>query len=1120
MSTPESASLVERLRDEMRQSWRRGERLWVEDYLTLHPELRNDDETLLDFLYAEFCIREALGDNPRPDEYRRRFPHLQAPLEALFEVHGALSDGPPAFGDDSPIAAELRPDETSPPDSLLTLDVEEEARQTAPAPQLHDYELLAPIGAGGMGVVYKARQRSLNRVVALKTIRAGELASEEEVKRFMAEAHAAARLKHPAIVAVYDAGEMNGRHFFSMEFVEGRTLASLAQERPFEPRRAARCLRSVAEAIHYAHGMGVLHRDLKPANILLDADEGVHVADFGLARQLDAPEGLTLSGRILGTPNYMPPEQAQGRLDCLGPVSDVYALGAIFYELLTGRPPFQAPTLLETLRLVTESPPVPPCRLNAAIPRDAETICLKCLEKLPARRYGSAHELAEDVRRFLAGEPIRARPASAMEKAVKWARRRPWQAALVGGTLLAALVIFSTVTVYNYYLNEALTDAQTQRNRAQSNEQIAQQQTQLAERRLERAQRSLYALQLQRAAAFVNSDPAQARTLLEDRERCPEALRDFTWRLLYRQSRRQLQVFSDHVAGVRCLAVDGVSGKFATGDASGAVIVQSLEGTTRRRITAHAAAVNAVVFLKSGAVLATAGEDHAIRMWDVRSGAKVGQLDGHTDNVNALAAAPGGGRLVSGAADGRVLVWDVAQGRSIQTLNGHASSVFAVAVAPDGHRLASAGKEGIAFLWDEAGNRLRTFEGHEGAITCLAFSPTGDRLATGGVDRTLRLWDVDTGAPILTLQGHESVAASLAFSSAGALLASASYDRTARLWDVATGSLLATLTGHDDQVWSVAFGPQSETLLTASKDRTVRQWSVPPPAETLALAGHVRPVTRVAFREDSRWLASASYDQTVRLWELPSGAELPTFTSATGWVSSFAFVGSQPLLAIGAEDGVLHWWDTLKNEVHATPAHDLWITAMVASPRGDVVLTASADGATRLWSADARKSLASLASQASEILAACFDKNGDHLATGHADGSVAVWATRNWRRLTVIPAHAAEARCAAFLSDGRRLATGGADGAIRVWDWRRSEKQIELQGHARPVLTLSLSPDDAVLASGGDDGTLRLWDPVIGEQRAILQSGAGSVASIAFSPNGQWLAAAGADGMVRVWKGE
>jgi eukaryotic-like serine/threonine-protein kinase len=303
-----------------------------------------------------------------------------------------------------------------------------------------DYELLEKIGQGGMGVVYKARQLTLNRLVAIKMLPGGQFASESGVQRFLAEAGAAAALQHPNIVAIHEVGTVAGQYFFSMDYVEGRSLATVIQEEMLSFRATVVLITKIAEAIDYAHDHGILHRDLKPANILIDRQSEPHITDFGLAKRLDAifgsEQSLTVTGQVLGSPGYMPPEQAGGKQN-ISRGSDVYAIGAIFYELLCRHKPFHADTLLETVKLILETDPLPPRMLNPKIPRELEAICLKCLEKEPARRYETAGELAEDLHRWLDGHTVRARRASIFLRAGRWARRNSLGSAFILFLLMA-----------------------------------------------------------------------------------------------------------------------------------------------------------------------------------------------------------------------------------------------------------------------------------------------------------------------------------------------------------------------------------------------------------------------------------------------------------------------------------------------------------------------------------------------------------------------------------------------------------------------------------------------------------------------------------------------------------
>ena len=408
-----AARRIDRLCDEFEAAWQAtasgGERPCIETQLAGVDEPQRG--TLLrELVLVEVFHRRRLGEVPRPDEYCGKFPGFQT--EWLAATPAADSDSHSSRAEES---------------------------QTSIV-RFGDYELLAEVARGGMGVVYKARQISLNRMVALKTILAGQFASREAVERFHDEAESAAQLDHPGIVPIYEVGEHAGEHFFSMGFVEGPSLAARLASGPLPPREAAEIVRQVSEAVEYAHGRGVIHRDLKPGNILLDREGQPRVTDFGLAKRTETDSNLTCSGQILGTPSYMPPEQAASKLDQIGPRSDVYSLGAVLYCLLTGRPPFQAATVLDTLLQVREQEPVSPRLLNPKLPRDLETICLKCLRKEPDKRYATARELSADLARFLAGESILARRIGWSERAARWVKRRPAVAALS-----LALVVFALV---------------------------------------------------------------------------------------------------------------------------------------------------------------------------------------------------------------------------------------------------------------------------------------------------------------------------------------------------------------------------------------------------------------------------------------------------------------------------------------------------------------------------------------------------------------------------------------------------------------------------------------------------------------------------------------------------
>ncbi len=430
------------------ECWLRGEPLPVEIYLQLYPALQADRELVLDLVCHEILLRQRRGERPQPEEYYRRFPDAAEDLRTQFDVQRALSAGV---------------------QGLATISGLQGGGGPTPL-RVAGYEVLRELGRGGMGVVLLARHLELKRLVALKMIQSLVHCCPRQLARFRGEAEVLARLQHPNVVQIYEVGEHEGRPFFALEYLPGGGLDRRLNGTPQPPRQAAQLLRVLARTVSAAHQAGVIHRDLKPANVLLTADDIPKISDFGLAKQIDAATGQTMTGDVLGTPLYMAPEQAYGRRDAIGPWTDVYALGVMLYELLTGRPPFSGATALDTLEQVVSRDPVPPSRLQVKVPRDLEVICLKCLAKEPARRYGSAADLAEDLRRFLAGEPIRARPAPVWERAWKWLRRRPALTSTAAAGLLCAAVLLGGAFVW---LKAAAGEARLEAHEARDREAAA-----------------------------------------------------------------------------------------------------------------------------------------------------------------------------------------------------------------------------------------------------------------------------------------------------------------------------------------------------------------------------------------------------------------------------------------------------------------------------------------------------------------------------------------------------------------------------------------------------------------------------------------------------------------------
>ena len=417
------------------EHWSAGKPIPAEDYLRRYPSVAANDEAAVDLIHNEYLLAERSGRPADPEAFIRRFPtHIEI-LRRQIELHRAMM--PAAIS--AVQAAQSQPLA----EAGATVSKATNTATVSMVERFGEYELIEMIARGGMGVVYKARQPKLDRIVALKMILAGNLASAAAIERFRTEARAAAHLDHPGIVPVFENGEREGQHYFTMAFVEGRNLGDLIRDQPLPVNEAARLIRDLCAAIAYAHDHGVVHRDLKPANVLVDGQGNSKLTDFGFAKTTYDSNEMTGTGEILGTPAFMSPEQAAGKGAAIGPLADVYGLGALLFALTTGRPPFQAATPLETILHVVSVDPPRPRSLNPSIPRDLETICLKCLEKSPAKRYANASEIAADLDRFLNGLPIQARPVGLIEKSYRWYRRRP----VIGSMAVALILLLAAVPV-------------------------------------------------------------------------------------------------------------------------------------------------------------------------------------------------------------------------------------------------------------------------------------------------------------------------------------------------------------------------------------------------------------------------------------------------------------------------------------------------------------------------------------------------------------------------------------------------------------------------------------------------------------------------------------------------
>jgi eukaryotic-like serine/threonine-protein kinase len=1051
--------------------------------------------------------------------------------------------------------ASVHEEATVPPRDPATVDlgssqpVPPDASEPARVRYFGDYEIIRELARGGMGVVFEARQMSLNRTVALKMILAGQLANDTDVKRFYSEAEAAASLDHPGIVPIFEVGQHEGQHYFSMGFVEGQSLSQRLADGPLPAREAADLIRRVSEAIEYAHQRGVIHRDLKPANILLDQNANPRVTDFGLAKMVQGDSGLTGSGQIMGTPSYMPPEQAGGKRGEVGPAADGYALGATLYALVTGRPPFQAATPMDTIIQLISDEPVPPRRLNASIPSDLETICLKCLEKEPGTRYASAAALGEDLGRYLAGELIMARPVTRSERAVKWARRRPAIAGLLGLVALATSLGLGGV-LWQWRA------AVRARNVADLESRNAKEQANLAEGRRVEAEARRQEAEQARAKERVQTELAKEQTELAE-QRLYDVRMNLVQHYWEDSSGGLLQQGLDEQLPAKQRGIDRRGFEW--------FYWQRKMFSGHITLKEHTDGVTSVWLSPDGKRLASASHDGTVRVWDVATRQETLTLKGHNGSVVSVAFSPDGKRLASASHGGPaerginpIWVWDAATGQEILTLKGHNGWIGSVAFSPDGKRLASAGQmDGTVKVWDAAtGQETLTIGRYTPGqyigvlLSSVAFSPDGKRLASAGLEATgkgtVNVWDATTGQGILTLKGHTSVVVSVAFSPDGKRLASASSDldqsglfrerarpdgkrlafassdRTVKVWDATTGQEIVTLKRHGI-VSSVAYSPDGKRLASATYDGTVKVWDATTGQEILTLKGHTSAVLGVAFSRDGQRLTSAGLDGTVKVWDTATRQETLTLKGHTGVVGSVAFSPDGKHLVSASGDRTVKVWDTATGQETLTlKGHTHFVSGVAFSPDGKRIVSAGGDFMVKVWDAATGQEISMLNGKHYDIVTSvAFSPDGKRLASAGGDlyslGQLFVWNIATGLGTLTLNGHTLQVNSVAFSPNGKRLASASWDGTVKVWDAATGQETLTLKGHTGFVKSVAFSPDGKWIASAGFDSTVKVWDAATGQEALTLKGHTGSVHSVAFSPDGKRIASASEDQTVKVW---
>lgn len=1032
-----------------------------------------------------------------------------------------LPDEPSRLGDVTLPPAVADPDATMPP-------APRGADAPAPDAAVPGYEVLGVLGRGGMGVVYKARQASLDRVVALKMILSGSHAGADEVARFRTEAEAIARVQHPNIVAVYEIGDHGGHPFMALEFCGRGSLETQLDGTPRTPPAAAQLVRTLAAAMQAAHDKGVVHRDLKPANVLTADDGTPKVTDFGLAKKLDAA-GQTQTGAIVGTPSYMAPEQAQGRKD-VGPAADVYALGAILYELLTGRPPFRAATPMDTVLQVLSEEPVPPSRLNPKVPRDLETVALKCLSKDPRRRYARAADLADDLGRFLAGEPVQARPVGRLERAWRWARKNPTGAAALG---LLALLLMAAVAVPALIATREAGHARTlaqEKRRAQR---------QAAEATLDRA---LGLCELGEVGpGLIELTRALDLTLAAGDAELEEACR---WNLgtwVARMPRLTHIIqgspgpFPFHELTLCPVAFSPDEALLVGGGDDKVRVWKTATGEPHVPPLPHPWKPHCFAFVPGTRRLLTGGEDGVVRLWDADTGKQLAEMTHDADpgdaagrwpytvGVASVAVSPDGTRMASGGYDRTLCLWSLPDGKLLGRSAKYSDAVISAAISADGRLVYAGTYSGEVSRWDVAGGKALPGKIHAPRHVTRLLSLSGATVV--GLAHTLLIRPYPNGdvAPfdtLRTLQGVSRIDAS----ADGTLLAAVA-GRSVRLWDPTRGEPRSPLLMHEGVVSGLALSRSGRHLATADEHGRVRHWRLPAPWPLHMLRRSVTPA--VAFAPDSRSVFVGEFHKPVtERFDVRTGDRIGPI------------IPSQCITLAAGADGravytrhLQHWqsrrWDAATGEEwpFAAPeggVFDQRLDTFELSPDGTRLMTSGApffleEEVIRFWDAATGKPVG----PATPIEGSCsgigFEPTGRFAhawgskcgilrfdpGTGRMVGSAALPAAGTPLALAAHP-------------DGKTMV--GGELLLQSWDIATGSPRGVAMRHSDRVTALNYSADGRLLLAGTFDGSGRVWHPATGKPVGPPLRHAANVTQARWSPDGRLMATATWGWEVGIWE--
>ncbi len=1072
------------------------------------------------------------------------------------------------------------------------------------------YVLRREIARGGMGAIVSVWDEDLRRNLAMKVMHSPgddpERVDPEKLGRFLEEAQITGQLDHPGVVPVHDLGiDPVGRCYFTMRLVRGRELREVLDltregKEGWTTTKALALILKVCEAMAYAHSKGVVHRDLKPSNVMVGRFGEVYVMDWGLARVLGrhdshdlrlrpAPEDVsgvslvrtvrrdesqanpdsplvTMDGDVVGTPSFMAVEQAQGRLEDVGPRSDVYSLGAILYYMLSGRSPYVEPgervSPHTVLTRVLAGPPVPVTKYAKNAPAELLAICEKAMAREAGERYASMLEVADDIQAFLENRVVHAYEGGAVAEFRKWVQRNRGMAAAT-----AALALLTIASAFGFAwqkgqqveaLNAEKAETAVARERAEESaaqalanaenarenldlalqrKAEADESARVAERNEELARRSSYKANIIAADFSLRlNDVREARKRLDA---CDTDLRSWEWRHLDLKGDPAL-VSAGPFGTVDCAAFTPDGSHFLSLNHSGRLRQHDLadgeasavEITVSSSLSFFSREQRAFDTTRDGRLVAISTGTKKIRLYELATGAQVTEIQtgdevsGHRGEVTCLAFGPRGRSLATGGEDGSLIVWNVDDGSIEKRFPGHQGAVTAVAWDAFGERLASASRDNAVRVWDvESERELLSLLGHQDAVTDLAWSSDGDRLVSGSDDRNVILWQAGSGTFEKSFLGHEAAVTCVDFHPDGQHVVSGSADRTVRIWDVATRSS-RVLRGHEDVVHDVRYNADGTLIVTASGDQFVKVWNASGESCSSTLvdgqsaldsvfgradpSAIVTPHASVALHPDGVLLAVGDDDGTISIWNGEDGLLHDVLRGHASTVTALGFSADGRLLLSGSLDKTARLWDVESGRtLHVLEGHEKWVGAAALAPDGTWCVTGSGDRLLRVWDTRTGELLETLPGHDKRkgyVYDLAVHPDGQRLASCADDQSVILWRRGSQEPVRTLAGHTRSVGALCFSADGKRLFAGGSDATVRAWSVETGESLFTARGHDSGIDEVALLPDGTRFATASQDGTIRVWDALSGEPLLVIDDP--GVKGIAFTPDGTRLLSA------------